>query len=90
MKSLATNFILILSLCAFSLGSLTLASSCAKDDDDGGGGGGDSPSEICDIDKCKTNAALKEACIEKVTRCFDVDQGDHDECVLIAIDACGL
>ncbi len=87
MKKSATNLLMLLCIGAFAIGISSIASSCSKDDD---GGGGDSAKEICDRDKCQTNSDLMDACIEKVEKCLEVDQGDHDECTVIAIDACGL
>lgn len=87
MKKSATNLLMLLCIGAFAIGISSIASSCSKDDD---GGGGDSAKDICDIDQCQSNSALKDACIEKVKRCLELDQSGHDECVLIAIDACGI
>ncbi len=85
MKKSATNLLMLLCIGAFAIGISSIASSCSKDGDGGG-----SAKDICDIDECKNNSNLKDACIEKVERCLEVDQGDHDECTVIAIDACGL
>ena len=89
MKKTVTNLIMMLSLCAFSFGALSIISSCSKDDDDDGGGG-DSASDICNIEACINNSNLKDLCIDRVTTCLEIDQGSSDECAVIAIDTCTL
>jgi hypothetical protein len=90
MKKTATNLIMMLSLCAFSFGALSIISSCSKDDDDDGGSGGSSASDMCDIEACVNNSTLKDLCIDRVSTCLNIDQGSNDECTAIAIDTCTI
>ncbi len=85
MKKITKNLLLFLSIGALAIGTLSIVTSCSDD-----GGGGESASQMCDIDQCKSNSDLKDRCIDAVERCFEIDQGGHDECQVVAIDICGL
>ena len=49
--------------------------------------GGQSASEVCDA--CD-NQNLKAACETAFNACINIDGGGHEECVVIALAACGI
>ena len=49
--------------------------------------GGQSASEVCDA--CD-NQSLKGVCETAYNTCINVDRGGHEECVVVALAACGI
>jgi hypothetical protein len=78
MKTIAR--ILFLSL---TLGFMTM---CSDDDDPASSG---DPNEFCTGGLCD-NAAAKQQCIDAYNNCKAVDQGDDEECKVIARGVCNL
>ena len=85
MKRIATNFILILSLAAFTTGALSILSSCSKDDEQEHS----DPNVFCNEGLCAANAAKKQQCIDAFNTCIanNPDVND-DECVATALIIC--
>jgi hypothetical protein len=53
----------------------------------GCGDSGQSASDVCDA--CD-NDAQEGQCESTYNRCINVDQGGHDECVVLALADCGI
>ena len=85
MKRLTTNFIMILSLAAFTFGALSILSSCSKDDENQKS----DPNAVCNEGLCATSDAKKQQCIEVFNTCYanNPDVND-DECVAAALLIC--